>query len=113
MIDGLDEFDGDNEEHEALANLFQEITETKNVKVCVSSRPWPIFEDIFGQCPKLRLQNLTYGDIAHYVEDTLSRHQVFKRLSKQQPQDALLLGREIVNKPMACSCGLSLSYDHS
>jgi hypothetical protein len=55
MIDGLHEFDGDDEQHEALANFFQEITETKNIKVCISSRPWPIFEDIFGQCPKLRL----------------------------------------------------------
>jgi hypothetical protein len=98
MIDGLDEFDGDDEQHEALANFFQEITETKNVKVCISSRPWPIFEDIFGQCPKLRLQNLTYGDIAHYVKGKLSQHQAFQRLLEQQPQDALLLGREIVNK---------------
>jgi hypothetical protein len=98
MIAGLDEFDGDDEQHEALANFFREITETKNVKVCISSRPWPIFEDIFGQCPKLRLQNLTDGDIAHYVQDKLNRHQAFQRLSKQQPQDALLLGREIVNK---------------
>jgi hypothetical protein len=45
MINGLDEFDGD---HEELANLFKEITNYPNVKVCLLSRPWVVFEDIFG-----------------------------------------------------------------
>lgn len=95
MIDGLDEFDGD---HEELANLFKEITECPNVKVCLSSRPWVVFEDMFGQCPNLRLQNLTYKDIEEYVAGKLRSNNAFQRLSSREPEAAPALIQEIVEK---------------
>lgn len=36
LVDGLDEFDGD---HEEIEKLFNEISSSQNVKVCLSSRP--------------------------------------------------------------------------
>lgn len=95
MIDGLDEFDGD---HEELATLFREITKNPDVKVLLSSRPWVVFEDIFGQCPNLRLQNLTYRDIERYVMGKLSRNDAFQRLSSEEPGAAPAITQEIVEK---------------
>lgn len=68
LIDGLDEFDGD---HEEMGMLFQQISISKNVKVCLSSRPWVVFEQLFNTSPMLRLHLLTYDDIERYVGDKL------------------------------------------
>lgn len=56
LIDGLDEFTGD---HEELANLFNLIFQSPMFKVCLSNRPWIIFEQIHGLQPSMRLQDLT------------------------------------------------------
>ncbi|KAF2175974.1 hypothetical protein K469DRAFT_761665 [Zopfia rhizophila CBS 207.26] len=44
-----------------------------DIKICVSSRPWNVYEDAFGGDPSrmLRLQDLTRGDIRLYVTDNL------------------------------------------
>lgn len=95
MIDGLDEFDGD---HEELANLFREITKAPHIKMCLSSRPWVVFEGFFGQCPNLRLQNLTFKDIERYVMGKLSHNDAFLKLSTEEPEAAPALTQEIVEK---------------
>lgn len=95
VIDGLDEFDGN---HEELANLFKDITKSTYVKVCLSSRPWVVFEDMFRQCPNLRLQNLTYRDIELYVMGELNHHGAFQRLSSENPEAAPAFTREILEK---------------
>jgi hypothetical protein len=95
IIDGLDEFDGD---HEELANLFGEITKAPHIKMCLSSRPWVVFEDYFGQCPNLRLQNLTFKDIERYVMGKLSHNVAFLKLSTEEPEAAPALTQEIVEK---------------
>jgi hypothetical protein len=95
MIDGLDEFDGD---HEELANLFGAITKAPHIKMCLSSRPWVVFEDFFGQFPNLRLQNLTFKDIERYVMGKLSHNVAFLKLSTEEPEAAPALTQEIVEK---------------
>ncbi|KAH8802965.1 hypothetical protein F5884DRAFT_684142 [Xylogone sp. PMI_703] len=95
LIDGLDEFDGD---HEEIAGLFQEISRFENIKVCLSSRPWVIFQYLFEGSPNLRLQNLTYPDIERYVQDKLARNSAFQRLAEQEEEAAHALMREIVDK---------------
>jgi hypothetical protein len=95
LIDGLDEFDGD---HDEMATLFKEITDSGDVKVCLSSRPWVVFEDLFGACEGLRLQNLTYRDIEKYVGDRLGRNNAFQRLASRNPSYAESLKLEIVGK---------------
>ncbi|GKT94312.1 hypothetical protein Ct61P_12162 [Colletotrichum tofieldiae] len=60
FVDGLDEFSG---EPETLIALFQDIVSHPNVKLCVSSRPWLVFEDAFRHRSSLKLEDLTYMDI--------------------------------------------------
>ena len=66
FIDGLDEFDEDDDD---LIAFVQELVSSVGVKVCSSSRPHKVFEDAFGLSPKLRLQDLTSKDIQRYVND--------------------------------------------
>ena len=95
LVDGLDEFDGN---HEEIARLFKEVTSSTVVKVCLSSRPLIVFEDLFSNCPKLQLQNLTYRDIEQYVSDKLNSSDAFQKLAKREPLEAPTLVHEIVEK---------------
>ncbi|KAI8624657.1 hypothetical protein F5Y19DRAFT_490763 [Xylariaceae sp. FL1651] len=66
IIDGLDEFD-DDQDHTWLVELIQEAVTYRNVKICASSRPWNVFRDAFSSSPMLQLEKLTQNDIEHYV----------------------------------------------
>jgi hypothetical protein len=94
LVDGLDEFDGNQEE---MAQLFQEITKTCDVKVCLSSRPWVVFAESFKDCPSLRLQDLTRPDITRYVYGKFSENPAFSRLALQEPIAAPALLCEIID----------------
>jgi len=62
------------------------------VKFCVSSRPWPIFKDIFHDRPQLKLQDLTFEDIQQYVETTLSNnHKMVNMMNKNPVNSAQLV----------------------
>ena len=56
FIDGPDEFSGD---HQSICELFRSFCRSQDVKVCLSSRPWNVFEDNFASCPKLCVHELT------------------------------------------------------
>jgi energy-coupling factor transporter ATP-binding protein EcfA2 len=65
FIDGLDEFAGDPQD---LLEVLSRITVSRNVKVCVSSRPWPIFQEGFEDSDRiLHLHHLTHHDIVKYA----------------------------------------------
>lgn len=72
FIDGMDEFEGD---HTMIINLFRNLATgegSENVKLCLSSRPWAVFQDAFEfAVPNLKLQELTYGDMQQYVSENL------------------------------------------
>ena len=68
FIDELDEFEGD---HELVVKPFQKVSTSPDVKACLSSRPWLVFEAAFIPGPGLRLQDLTYVDIRTYVRGSL------------------------------------------
>jgi AAA ATPase domain len=95
FVDGLDEFDGD---HGALVSLFKELVQNPSVKLCVSSRPWLVFEDAFQHTPSLRLQDLTYSDIKLYVSSHMDKDLGFELLSKREPAYASELVENIVEK---------------
>jgi hypothetical protein len=60
LIDGLDEFKGDHSERLKLIEfLYSLLGLSSNVKICVSSRPWNVFEDAFHTRPSLRVEDLT------------------------------------------------------
>lgn len=92
FIDGLDEFDGEGAE---LANfVLDSLSSRDNVKMCVASRPWLVFEDAFQTRPTLRLEDLTASDIRIFVAETLNENTMFAELQKVQPGDAnqLIIG---------------------
>lgn len=80
FIDGLDEFEGSDTARENVILLLKRAARMSHVKVCLSSRPWLIFEDAFGGQPSLLLQHLTYQDIKNFVHSELVENQKFARL---------------------------------
>lgn len=95
FIDGLDEFAGNSDE---LIEIFREISTCSWIKICVSSRPWPVFELEYGEGPKLRLQDLTGQDIKKYVRDKLEEHKRTRQLQIQDPSLFDFLTNEILKK---------------
>ncbi|KAK0673202.1 hypothetical protein QBC41DRAFT_352895 [Cercophora samala] len=96
LIDGLDEFNGDPDD---LIDTIQEFMSNPiNLKVCVSSRPWVVFEDAFYQQPQLLLQDLNRRDIEEYTESMFSTNRGFKRLQAREPRFARQLAKDIVEK---------------
>ena len=94
FIDGLDEFEGD---CHALISLVQSCL-VSPVKVCISSRPWNEFEDAFGDCPQLRMQEVTHQDISSYVSSKFEANIQLKSLQRRQPRVATELLRSIIKK---------------
>lgn len=94
IIDGLDEFDGDNSN---LINFLKDISSTR-VKVCVSSRPWNVFRDALSHQPNLMLQHLTYPDIKFYIDSAFINHTGFAELQQREPQYAGQLLEAIARK---------------
>ncbi|PVH75164.1 hypothetical protein DL98DRAFT_428067, partial [Cadophora sp. DSE1049] len=95
FIDGLDEYDGD---HEAILDYLRTVTRSPHVKICFSSRPWLVFEDLFKGSPGLRLQDLTQRDIQLYVSHELESNVKMRDLAQQRPEHATELVDEIVSK---------------
>lgn len=94
LIDGLDEFNG---EHDEMAELFKKVA-SPNVKVVLSSRPWPVFQAAFKKAPSLRLQDLTQKDIVYYVRTRLHSNSSFHAMAEENPDMANTLIRETVEK---------------
>jgi hypothetical protein len=70
FIDGLDEYAESREDHyEDMVALLRQwaATSPANLKVCVSSREIPPFENAFSPRRRLRLQDLTRGDIESFI----------------------------------------------
>ena len=95
FVDGLDEFEG---QHQELIRLFKDLIQYNNVKVCVSSRPWVIFEDAFQHKPSMMLQDLTYSDIKHYVTTNLQGDLRFAQLQQREHNFAKQLIENVVSK---------------
>jgi hypothetical protein len=76
FVDGLDEYEG--EHHDIVATL-RDLARSEDFKICVSSRPWNVFEHAFGKDPErmLTLQDLTRDDILAYINDRLVQNPLF------------------------------------
>ena len=96
FIDGLDEYEG---EPEDIAQYFKDLSLCSvHTKFCLSSRPWPVFQDIYQTTSGLKLQDLTYDDIKLYVHDKLEKTDHMQRLSATESQHSSLLVEELVQK---------------
>ena len=73
FIDGLDEFDSD---HTELCNVLCDMARSPHIKICLSSRPWAVFENSFGadSSKRLDIHELTRNDIRGFVSDQLQTH---------------------------------------
>ncbi|KAI0856249.1 hypothetical protein F4860DRAFT_493801 [Xylaria cubensis] len=95
FIDGLDEFDGD---HKTLLEFVRLFHSRAGRKVCVSSRPWNVFQDAFTTSPSLRLERLTEGDTRLYVQGNLDSNLAFQEHKDVLPQRSGELVETIVTK---------------
>ena len=70
FIDGLDEYDG---QHGELIELIVGLMNSSSIKLCLSSRPWNIFEAAFSgkNIRKLYLEDLNKSDIELFVRNKL------------------------------------------
>ncbi|KAK3325944.1 hypothetical protein B0H66DRAFT_549813 [Apodospora peruviana] len=77
FIDGLDEYDNDQTE---LCAVLRAMSLSPSIKICLSSRPWVVFEDSFGAstAQKVYMQDLTESDIRKFAQDQLETHPRWK-----------------------------------
>lgn len=70
FIDGLDEYDSN---HVELCEVLRELASSTHIKICLSSRRWPVFEKSFGGDGQesLDIHELTRDDIRKFVNDQL------------------------------------------
>lgn len=95
LIDGLDELNGSKRD---LIDLLGHLTGMENVKICVSSRPWVVFEDAYKQKPSLTVQDLTRNDIKHYVMTNFQTHPGFLELFDVNPDHCERIMNQVTTK---------------
>ncbi|KAF4340530.1 hypothetical protein FBEOM_5568 [Fusarium beomiforme] len=99
FIDGLDEFDGD---HVQIINFFKDLTarhDGKSLKLCLSSRPWDVFEKAFEKSvPNTKLQDLSYDDMYRYATDTLKANDQIRRLMRHNQDSTHSLITMVIDK---------------
>lgn len=85
FIDGLDEYDGD---HAELIEILNRWPVSQYFKLCVSSRPWYVFKDAFGQDVErhLTLETYTRHDIQSYIRKTFDESKRFNQLKARDPR---------------------------
>ncbi|KAL0259731.1 hypothetical protein SLS55_005471 [Diplodia seriata] len=100
FIDGLDEFEEKRLTYGTLVKRLQDWVSASPgaIKLCVSSREFPVFLERFPDSQRIRLQDLTRVDIEIVVQQTLNNELHFRRLKKRYPEECSFLANDIVNK---------------
>lgn len=83
LVDGLDEFEGDEVDHWRMARNIQSWTNSENVKFCVSSRPYVPFLHSFGahKDTQIHIHHLTRGDIRRFSLSMFETDPNFDRIN--------------------------------
>ncbi|ROW09036.1 hypothetical protein VMCG_02836 [Cytospora schulzeri] len=94
FIDGLDEY-GARGELDSLCNILKQLsTSSRNIKFCLSSRPWNEFLVAFRHLQEdqvIHVHEMTKDDIRSYAHARLAEHEYWQLLSKTDGQaDSLL-----------------------
>jgi hypothetical protein len=114
FIDGLDEFEGD---HDDLARLFGRLGSVTNIKVCLSSREWPVFDYHFGatgdeekpfKCRKLRLHTYTENDMMRLVRGKLCEDDRYQRFLRNLPRNESIKQQDFFNEIILRAQGVFL-----
>lgn len=84
FIDGLDEYKGD---HKEICDTFLGLVAANSaIKICLSSRPWNVFKQAFGNKPeRIYIHDLTREDITAFTQSRLSQHPEWKSMSLENP----------------------------
>jgi hypothetical protein len=96
FVDGLDEYEGEKTE---LIHILEDLATSPSIKICLSSRPWNVFVNAFGQSNdrKLLVQDFTKDDIKHHMELRLEMNPRYIELkNKDRSYEDLI--REISDK---------------
>lgn len=80
LIDGLDEFQGGDLDHEDLAVRLKAWTAEGHIKLLVSSRPWRPFLSIFTAHPTMHLHDLNRSDIRKYAIRQLEQDREIRQI---------------------------------
>ncbi|CAH0051685.1 unnamed protein product [Clonostachys solani] len=90
FVDGLDEFDGD---HQEVCKLLVSLVRTPHIKICLSSRPWNVFEDEFGgnAARRINIHELTGPDIEKFVKGHLFCHRHWNTTSLETEEKQALM----------------------
>ncbi|KAI8267651.1 hypothetical protein K4K58_007545 [Colletotrichum sp. SAR11_239] len=104
FIDGLDEYDSN---HAELCQVLLDMAKSPHVKICLSSRRWPVFERNFGQRGQesLDIHELTRDDIRKFVNDQL---QADPRWTAETSEGVTLAKAELVNRIVTQADGVFL-----
>ncbi|KAF2843490.1 hypothetical protein M501DRAFT_1012837 [Patellaria atrata CBS 101060] len=81
-----------------FSKFIVEISQYPNIKICVSSRLWPEFEDTFNLHPWLRLEDLTHSDIQLFLSENLNRNMMFATLQDESSIESARPSLEITEK---------------
>ena len=100
FVDGLDEFQEAFRSYPDLVASLQDWVKVSggHLKLCVSSRELPTFLDGFTVDQRIRLQDLTMGDIHNLAEQSLTQSRHFLILQKDHPTRCRELIRKITDK---------------
>lgn len=89
FIDGPDEYAGD---HLEMAQTLAQLSQSPNLKICLSSRPWNVFEEIFGCDPQLKIyiHEWTRVDIMKFSRSRLTVHPRWRATVGETEGDAFI-----------------------
>lgn len=104
FVDGLDEFEGN---HNELVSLLRNVVLRPNIKACLASRPWNIFEDAFSQQPNLQLHHLTYFDVVRFTSSLLRANRFFLEMEQHDPDRS----KELIDSVASRALGVFLWVD--
>lgn len=84
FIDGLDEYKGD---HKDICDAFIGLVRASSaIKICLSSRPWNVFKQAFGNSPeRIYIHDLTREDMRVFAQSRLSEHPQWNPMSLESP----------------------------
>ncbi|KAF3809711.1 hypothetical protein GCG54_00005252 [Colletotrichum gloeosporioides] len=104
FIDGLDEYDSN---HAELCKVLLDMAKSPHVKICLSSRRWPVFERSFGQNGQesLDIHELTRDDIRKFVNDQLRTD---PRWTAETSEGVTLAKADLVNRIVTQADGVFL-----
>jgi hypothetical protein len=88
FIDGLDEYAGSASDQDSLVQDLDKFAQCPYIKVCVSSRPWNVFQEAYGNntSNNIILQEYNRGDLDIYITGNLEKNKRFRKLAADDPR---------------------------